>query len=338
MHMAPNAPPIDLDPRSHVMKASRLLVTLLCALALPVTPALAQTYPAHPVRMLVPFPAGSATDAVARIMAAHLQEALGQPFVVENKPGAQGIIAADAVAKSAPDGYTLLVSSNTAVAANVSLFKKLPYDPAKDFAPVMRIGTNALVLMVNPSLPVKTVPELIAYARARPGKLSAGYGSSSSQVSIAMLSGMAHLEVVSVPYKGIPQAVSDVIAGHLAFTFVDFGNALAQSKGGALRALAVTAGKRTPLAPDWPALAEVLPGYDITAWFVIVAPAGTPKDVVDKLADAALKGLAKPDVVTRLGHIGVTPAPMKPDETGAFIRAEIAKWGTLVKQAGIEPE
>jgi len=317
--------------------AAARLVALVCLLAVPFA-VVAQNYPSHAVKVLVPFPAGSATDQLARIMSAALQDSLGQPFVVENKPGAQGIIAAEQVAKSAPDGYTLLFSSNTAIASNVGLFKKLPYDPAKDFAPVARIGTNALVLMVDPKLPIKTVSDLVAYAKARPGKLSAVYGSSSSQICIAMLASMAGIDVVSVPYKGIPQAASDVIAGTLAFSFVDFGNALAQAKGGTLRALGVTSDKRTPAAPDWPALAESLPGYDISAWFAIVAPAGTPKEIVDKLADASIKALDKPDVKARLVTMAVTPAPLHPAETGAFIKTEIVKWARLAKQAGIEPE
>jgi len=321
------------------MELQRLVLLLACAMTLhaPVIRA-ADPYPSHPVKMLVPFPAGSATDQLARIMSQALQESTGQPFVIENVPGAQGIIAAERVVKSAPDGYTLLFSSNTAVASNVALFKKLPYDPTKDFAPVARIGTNALVLMVNPKVPAKTVSELVAYAKANPGKLSAGYGSSSSQICIAMLAGMGGLQVVSVPYKGIPQAVSDTVAGTLAFTFVDFGNAIAQSKGGTLRALGVTSEKRSPLLPDWPAIAETLPGYDISAWFAIVAPAATPSDIVDKLASESIRALDKPDVKTRLTGIAITPAPLRPAETGAFIKAEVVKWTRLAKQAGIEPE
>ena len=323
------------------MRPMRLSFVILCAVAMQLAPfssPLAQTYPSRAVRLIVPFPAGSATDLVARLVGNYLQDALGQPFVVENKPGAQGVIAADAVAKSPPDGYTLLVTTNTAAAANVSLFKKLPYDPVKDFAPVARIGTNALVLMVNADFPARNLQEFIAYVKARPGKLSAGYGSSSSQVCIAMLTSMAHLDVVSIPYKGIPFAVTDVLSGTLAFTFVDTGNALAQAKGGKLRGLAVTSDKRSPLAPEWPALAETLPGYDITAWFALMAPAGTPSEVVKKLHDNTVQGLNRADVQAKLGTNGITPAPMNPDELGRFIKLEIAKWAKLVKEAGIEPE
>src|SRR5436190_3579489 len=178
----------------------------------------AQGYPAHPVKLLVPFPAGSATDQVARLVGAQLQEALGQPFVVENKAGAQGSIAAAEVAKAAPDGYTLLMTTNTPQAANVSLFKKLNYDPVKDFSPVARVGTTSFILMVRPDFPAKDLKEFLSYAKSK--NLSAGYGSSGSQVSLALLKSMGKLDVVDVPYKGIPQAVTDTLGGSLAFTFV----------------------------------------------------------------------------------------------------------------------
>src|SRR3954468_25074935 len=216
----------------------------------------AQTYPAHPVKLIVPFPAGSATDQVARLTGAQLQEALGQPFVVENKAGAQGGIAAAEVAKSAPDGYTLLVTTNTPQAANVSLFKKLNYDPVKDFTPVVRLGTTAFMLMVRPDFPAHDLKGFLAHARGQPGKLSAGYGSAGSQVSVAMLKALGKLDIVEVPYKGIPQTVTDTMGGSLQLTFVDMANALAQQKGGKLRGLGVTSPKRSPLAADMPAIAE----------------------------------------------------------------------------------
>ncbi len=227
----------------------RKSLVLLAALAFGAV-AHAQTYPSRPVKLIVPFPAGSATDQVARLTGQQLQEELKQPFIVENKPGAQGAIAAAEVAKAAPDGYTLLVTTNTPQAANVSLFKKLNYDPVKDFAPVARIGTTSFMLMVKPDFPAKTLKEFLAYVRTQPGRLSAGYGSAGSQVSVAMLKSMGKLDVVEVPYKGIPQAVTDVLGGTLSFTFVDLGNALAQAKGGKLKGLAVTSEKRTPLGAE----------------------------------------------------------------------------------------
>jgi tripartite-type tricarboxylate transporter receptor subunit TctC len=298
----------------------------------------AQTYPARPVKLMVPFPAGSATDQVARLIGRELQAELKQPFIVENKPGAQGAIAAAEVARAAPDGHTLLVTTNTPHAANVSLFKKLAYDPVKDFAPVARIGTTSFMLMVRADSPIKTLKEFLADARAQPGKLSAGYGSAGSQVSLAMLKSMGRLDVVEVPYKGIPQAITDVLGGTLSFTFVDLGNALAQAKGGKLRGLAVTSAKRTPLAPDMPALAEELKGYELIAWFALVAPAGTPPQIVQRLHDLTVKGLGNPEVKEKFAAIGTDVAPLGPAELGKFIQSEIAHWAKLVKLAGIQPE
>ena len=296
----------------------------------------AQTYPAKPVKLIVPFPAGSATDHIARLTGSQLQEALGQPVVVENKPGAQGGIAAAEVAKAAPDGYTLMMTTNTPQAANVSLFKKLNYDPVKDFAPIARLGTTSFMLMVRPDFPAKNLKEFLVFAKNK--NLSAGYGSAGSQVSLAMIKSMGKLDVVEVPYKGIPQAITDTMGGSLAFTFVDLGNALGQAKGGKLRGLGVTSQKRTPLAPDVPAIAEELKGYELIAWFALMAPAKTPNDIVQKLHDVAVKGLARPDVKEKYATIGIDPAPMDPQQLAKFIQSEIAHWAKLVKLAGIEPE
>jgi tripartite-type tricarboxylate transporter receptor subunit TctC len=313
----------------------RWLASLLIFLSAGV---LAQSYPTRPVKLVVPFPAGSATDQVARLVGSQLQEALGQPFVVENKAGAQGSIAAAEVAKAAPDGYSLMVTTNTPQAANVSLFKKLNYDPVKDFTPILRLGTTSFMLMVRPDFPAKDLKGFIAHVRSQPGKLSSGYGSAGSQVSLAMLKAMGKLDVVEVPYKGIPQTITDTMGGSLAFTFVDLGNALAQAKGGKLRGLAVTSAKRTPLAADVPALAEELAGYELIAWFGLVAPARTPSEVVQKLHDAAAKGIARPEVREKFAAIGTDVAPMGPAEFGRFIQAEIANWAKLVRLANIQPE
>ena len=296
----------------------------------------AQNYPNKPIKLLVPFPAGSATDHIARLTGSQLQEAMGQPVVVENKPGAQGGIAAAEVAKAAPDGYTLLMTTNTPQAANVSLFKKLNYDPVKDFSPIVRLGTTSFMLMVKPDFPSRNLKEFLSYAKDK--NFSAGYGSAGSQVSLSMLKAMAKLDVVEVPYKGIPQAITDTLGGQLAFTFVDLGNALAQAKGGKLRGLAVTSLKRTSLAPDMPALAEELPGYELIAWFALMAPANTPADVVQKVHDVVIKGLARADVKEKYAGIGIDPAPMNPAELGRFIQSEIAHWAKLAKIAGLQPE
>lgn len=298
----------------------------------------AQTYPSRAVKLVVPFPAGSATDQVARLAGAQMQEALGQPFVVENKAGAQGAIAAAEVAKAAPDGYTLMVTTNTPQAANVSLFKQLSYDPVKDFTPIARYGTTAFVLMVRPDFPAKDLKGFLSHAKANAGKLSGGYGSAGSQVSLAMLKQLGKLDIVEVPYKGIPQAVTDTMGGSLQLTFVDLANALAQAKGGKLRGLAVTSAKRTPLAQDLPAIAEELAGYEIIAWFGLVAPAKLPDAIVQRLNDLTMKSLARPETKEKFALIGTDVSPMPPAEFGRFIQAEVANWARLVKLAGIQPE
>jgi len=308
------------------------------AAALACSAAMAQTYPSHPVKLIVPFPAGSATDQIARVAGAELQAALRQPFVVENKAGAQGAIAAAEVAKAAPDGYTLMVTTNTPHAANVSLFRKLNYDPVKDFTAITRFGTTSFMLMVRPDFPAKSLKEFLARVRSQPGKWSAGYGSAGSQVSLAMLKQLGKLDAVEVPYKGIPQAITDTMGGSLQFTFVDLGNALAQAKGGKLRGLAVTSPKRTPLAPDLPAIAEELPGYQVIAWFGLVAPAKLPEPIVQRLNDVTMKALAKVEVKDKFASIGTDVAPLNPHEFASFIQREVASWAKLVKLAGIEPE
>jgi tripartite-type tricarboxylate transporter receptor subunit TctC len=315
------------------MKVLFLLLAVLAA-----SPVVAQTYPSKPVRLVVPFPAGSATDQVARLIGAQLQESLGQPFIVENKAGAQGGIAAAEVARAAPDGYTVMVTTNTPQAANVSLFKKLNYDPVKDFAPIARLGMTSFMLMVRPDFPAKDLKGFLDHVRKQPGKLSAGYGSAGSQVSLAMLKAMGKLDVVEVPYKGIPQAITDTMGGSLAFTFVDLGNALAQAKGGKLRGLGVTSAKRTPLAPDQPAIAEELAGYELIAWFALVAPAKTSPDVVQKLHGASVNALGKAEVKEKFATIGVDVAPQGPAELAKFIQSEIAHWAKLAKLANIQPE
>jgi tripartite-type tricarboxylate transporter receptor subunit TctC len=302
------------------------------------SPVSAQNYPSKPVKLVVPFPAGSATDQVARVIGNELQSALGQPFVVDNKPGAQGTIAAEGVAKSAPDGYTLMLTTNTPQAAAPALFKQLRYDPVKDFAPIARLGTISFMLMVSADFPAKTFKEFLAHAKANPGKLSGGYGSAGSQVSQAMMRSMGKIDFVDVPYKGLPEAITNVLGGTISFTFADLANALAQQKGGKLRGLAVTSEKRSPLAPDVPAIAEELKGFELIAWFALMAPAGTPKEIVSRLHGAAAQALAKPEMAARFGTLGTDIGPMDPAQLAAFIKSEIAKWSRMAKEAGIQPQ
>jgi len=297
-----------------------------------------QTYPSKPVKLVVPFPAGSATDQVARVIGQELQGALGQPFIVDNKPGAQGTIAAEGVAKSAPDGYTLMVTTNTPQAAAPALFKQLRYDPQKDFAPVARLGTISFMLMVPADFPAKSLKEFLAYAKANPGKLSGGYGSAGSQVSQAMMRSMGKIDFVDVPFKGLPEAITNVLGGQISFTFADLANALAQQKGGKLKGLAVTSEKRSPLAPEVPAIAEELKGYELIAWFALMAPAGTPKEVVQTLSDATLKAIRKNEIREKFALLGTDVAPMDPVQLEAFIKSEITKWARMAKEAGIQPQ
>jgi len=313
-------------------------VALVIAACLVWSAAHGQPYPNRPIKIVLPFPAGSATDSIARVVSKDMAETLGQPMVVENKPGAGGAIAAEFVAKSPPDGYTLMVGSNTQYAANPSLFKKLSYDPVKDFAPVARLSTQPNALLVRPDFPAKNVAEFVAYAKANPKKLSGGYGASSAQVAIARLKNMAGIDVLEVPYKGIPLAVVDTISGTVDFTFGDLGAAIAQVQGGKLKALGVSSKERNPLTPTWPTMAETYPGYDVIGWHAIVAPAGTPKEIRVKLYDAAAKALAKKETIEALAALGVTPALMGPDDLGAFIPVEVKRWSELIKEAGIQPE
>lgn len=322
-----------------MIPARLLAAATLAALGalLPLQAARAQAWPSQPVKLVVPFPAGSASDNIARILGKELQDELGQPFVIENRPGAQSIVGSEVVAKAAPDGYTLLVTA-VSFAAATSMFRKVSFDPVADFTPVSRMATTPLALMVKADFPARTARDFVEYARARPGKLSAGHGSSSAQVCIAQLARLANIDVLQVPYKGIPLAVTDVLGGNLNFTFVDLGNAIAQAKGGNLRAIGVTSARRSSLAPDWPALAETLPGYDIDAWLATLGPKGLPEPIARRLHEATMRALAKPEVQSRLATMGFTPALLGPADAVPFIKAEVAKWAALVKQAGIVPE
>lgn len=321
------------------MKRRLLNTLLLLALGLSATlGAQAQTYPERPVRLVVPFPAGTGTDMGARLLAQPLQAALGQPFVVDNKPGASGSIGAMDVVRAAPDGYTLLFASNSAVASNVALLKSMPYDPATELTPIAGVGESALVLMVRADHPAKNFNEFLAHLAQRPGQLSAGYGSASSQISIAVLNKLAGLQVLAVPYKGINLAVNDVLGGVVDFTFVDMGNALAQAAGGKLRALGVTSAKPFALKPEWPALGARLPGFDVTAWLAVFGPRGMPREAVARLSASITSSLAQPELRERLAATGMQPMPMTPEQLQRFVPAEIAKWKQLTKDANIAPQ
>ncbi len=297
-----------------------------------------QGYPSHPVRFIVPFPPGSLPDQIARMIGAHLQDSLRQPFVIENKPGAIGVIGTAEGAHAAPDGYTIVMTTNSTLAAAPSLFKKLQYDPLRDLAPIMLISKTSMILLVAPDFPAQNLKDFIAYARSRNGQLSGGYGSAGSQVSIAKLKAGGGFSAIDVPYKGVPQAVTDVLAKQISYTFADFAVGLAQVKGGKLKGLGVTSAQRTPLAPEIPAIADAIPGYEVVLWYGLVAPAGAPREALDKLYEVARAGMDKPEFKTRFSAFGVDPAPLGPEAFGQYIRTETDKWSRDIKQAGIEPE
>lgn len=313
---------------------------LLAAAALTLTAgaALAQAWPAHTVKLVVPYPPGSSPDSVGRIVAQQMQEALGQTVIVSNVSGALGNVGTAEVARAAPDGYTILLTTNTPHAANVALFKSLPFDPVKDFAPIVRLITTSMVLLVRSDFPASSLKEFIAYAKTKPEGLSAGYGSAATIVSIAKLRTAAGFKTLDVAYKGVPLAITDVLGGQIDFTLGDLAVSMPQIQGGKMKGLAVTSPARTPLAPELPAIAEMFPGFETRIWYGLVAPAGTPRPVVMKLHDVVAASLAKADVKARLAGLGLEPAPMQPDEFAGFIKQEIAKWTKEVREAGIEPQ
>ena len=297
------------------------------------------TYPSRVVKFVVPFAAGSATDTLARVLGEKMSASLGQPVVVDNMPGASGFLAAQNVARAEPDGYTVLIATNTTHAANQSLFKKLPYDPVADFAPVGKLGTITLALVVNPAVPATSVAELIAYAKDHPGEVTFGSGSSSSRIAGEMLKSLAGIDLLNVPYKSNPQAITDLLGGQISMVFADIATTLPQAEAGKVKALAVSGPERTPLAPDLPTMREAgVAGYDLTAWFAAFVPAGTPAPVVVKLNAAFAAALTDPAATKTLLGAGIEPAASTPAELAAFVGTETEKWASIVKSAGIEPE
>jgi len=295
--------------------------------------------PAPALRILVGAPAGGSTDTLARSLATELGRLLGKTVVVENRPGAGGNIAADAVAKAAPDGNTLLMSF-TSHAINASLYPSLPFDPVKDFTPLTCVATSPSILVAHPSVPAKDVRELIALAKARPGKLNFAIGAVGSSLHLAgdafkMQSGAY---IVNIPYRGTAPALQDVLAGQVELMFAAVGNAQAQVRAGKLRALGVTSAKRLVAFPDVPAIAEVLPGYESSAWFGLFAPGKMNPDLARRLSDAARQAIASPEVRRRLESEGAIPVGNSPDEFARFVQAEIPRWAKVVKFAGAQPE
>ena len=312
------------------------LVLAVAALVAP-PPAQAQAYPTKPVRMVVPFPPGGSLDIAGRLIAQKLSEAWGQTVVVENKPGAGGNIGADVVAKSPPDGYTILLGALSTHAVNPNLYKTMPYDAAKDFAPITLIAVTPNVLVVNASSPVNNVKEFIAYAKANPGKLAFGSGSNGSAGHLAgeLFKVETGTDAVHIPFKGGAPATQALLAGDTQFMFDNLANAMAQVKAGKLKALAVTTAKRSPLVPDLPTMAEAgLPGFDISTWYGFFAPAGTPPAIVAKWNADVTKILNSPDVRAKIVADGAEPSPNTPEQFAQMIAAELAKYAKIVKASG----
>jgi tripartite-type tricarboxylate transporter receptor subunit TctC len=311
----------------------------LAAFAALAVPAFAQApYPAKPIRIVVPFPAGGTTDILARAVAAKLTETTGQPVVVDNRPGAGGNIGAELVAKSAPDGYTFLMGTVGTHAINPSLYAKMPYDHVKDFAPVILVAGVPNVLEINPSLPVNNVQELIAYIKANPGKVN--FASSGSGTSIH-LSGelfktMAGVQITHVPYKGSAPALQDLVGGQVQIMFDNLPSSLALIKGGKLKALAVTSAERSTALPDVPTVAEAgLPGFEASSWFGLLAPAGTPKEAIAKINGEVAKWLSTPEAKEKLASQGaIAAAGLTPEDFAKHIATETAKWNKVVKESG----
>lgn len=312
---------------------------VVACLAVAASAASAQPYPSKPITIVVPFAAGSGTDSITRIIGQYLQTALNQSVVVENKVGASGVLAATYVARAAPDGYTLLMATNSTHSANPHLFKSLGYDPVKDFAPVARAGSYVFMLVVNPDIPAKTLPELVAYAKANPGKLTYASGNTTGIVAGETLKSKAGIDVLHIPYKSTPPAINDVLGGRVSMMFIDLAPGLQHVRAGTMRPLAVTTKERSALLPDLPSLSEAgIPGYDVTSYAALFAPAGTPKEIVDRLNAEVQKIIANPEAKARIAVTGFDAFSGPPETLASFVQAELMNWGRLIKDAGIEPQ
>ncbi|MEI7495000.1 MAG: tripartite tricarboxylate transporter substrate binding protein [Betaproteobacteria bacterium] len=298
-----------------------------------------EAWPSKPISLVVPFAAGSGTDSVARVIAQKLSERLKQQVVVDNKAGASAQIGAEFVSKAKADGYTLLMTTNTSHSANPSLFKTLRYDPIKDFTPIVRTGDLPFALVVNASSPIKTVKDLIENARANPGKFSYATPNSTSLVSSETIRVMAKIDILGIPYKSSPQALTDLIGGQVQMYVVDFGSGLPSMKAGKVRVLASMAAKRSSILPEVPPMADTLPGFDLISWNGIFGPAALPRPIVERLANEIQALLAEKDVQEKLANIGFEVSPSKsPEEFSKYVSDQLALWSRLIRQANIQPE
>ncbi|HEX4328414.1 MAG TPA: tripartite tricarboxylate transporter substrate binding protein [Burkholderiales bacterium] len=316
-------------------------VTLGAALTLCAAPVLAQNYPTKPIKFIAPYPPGGTTDVLARVLAQKLGETLGQPLAVENHPGAGGNIGQELAAKSAPDGYTLVLTANPALNTNQFLYKRLGFDPFNDYAPISIVATAGSVVVVNPKVPAKSLNELIALAKAKPGTLNFGSGGRGTPAHVLgeVFKSITGVNIVHVPYKGTIQAVTDLVAGQVDIVFSDMVPAVPQIKGGNLRALAVTTEKRSPILPDVPTFVEAGVSKPMPqGWWAVLAPKGTPPAIINRLHDDLAKVLQMKDVQDRYLGLGIATATSKPEDVIARARAEAPEMGKILKSAGVEPE
>jgi tripartite-type tricarboxylate transporter receptor subunit TctC len=310
----------------------------MVGLAWPAGAAMAQGTAPKTIRIIVPLSTGTPSDAITRLVAPQLSALLGQPVIVDNKPGANGVIAVQEVMRSPADGTTMLMGSVSPLAINMALVKNLPYDPRRDLTPIASIYSNNHAWTVHSSVPVRSIPELIAYIKGRPGKVSSGHSSALMQIQLAAFEKIAGVDLLMVPYKSTATNVTDLLGGTLELGLLDMGTALAQAKGGQVRVLGVSTLKRNPLAPDWPAMSETLPGYDFASWSALVGPAGMPRDVVNRINTAMAQVLKQKDIADKFAQGGSVPLIMTPEELQAHIESEIAKWVRVARDAKIEAQ
>jgi tripartite-type tricarboxylate transporter receptor subunit TctC len=317
-----------------------MLARLACVFALlSALAAHAQPFPAKPLRVIVPFPAGSATDTIARILSASVSQTLGQPVVVENKAGADGAIAGGEVAKAPADGYTLLMATNSPMSAVPAMKKVPPYDPVADFTPITDVGRYTFFIVAHPEVPAKTLQDLIAYARANPGKLNYATGNTTGIVSTAFFASLAGIQMVHVPYKGEPQAITDLIAGRVQIMFASSGTTLSHIRDGRLRAIVTTLPRRSSSLPDVPTIAEAgMPQFSITSWAGLFGPAKMPREVVERLNREFHAAMARPEVQSALEKQAFTLAPSSPERLGELVKEQLESYRRILAAAGVQPE
>ena len=316
------------------------MMRLIAALLLAALSGIATAqYPAKPIRIVVPFPAGSATDTISRILGNSVSAAVGQPVVVDNKAGADGAIAAGEVMRAAPDGYTLLMATNSPMSAVPAMKKVPPYDPVKDFTPITDIGRYTFFIVVHPSVPAKTVSEFIHYARANPGKVNYATGNTTGIVSTAFFASQAGIQMVHVPYKGEPQAITDLLAGRVQLLFASSSTSVPQVRDGKLRALATTLARRSNLLPDVPTIAEAgMPQFQLTSWAGLFGPAKMPREVVARINKEFHAAMQRPDVAAAMDKQAFLLLPSTPERLGEFVKEQMESYRSVLRAAGVQPE